>query len=242
MRIATIAGCLALLAAPVLAQEAAQGGADGPLRIGLRLDTSVDGEAEKVNGFQYYVWLKLHQAGCRVDSLVSTRNSRQDDYIAKQAQRWAANDPAEGGPPADLIVEGNASCDYDNSEFFGQGQAHNYWGSLHVEVKQPEGETIAVFDWDHSWGRLPTNYTRSQVLREYGDMLFTSLIIGLLSLDEIQARIPADERAKTLEWIEEERQRVLEPLGENMSECDIAVFLRSLGEEGEGEGGDDGGE
>jgi hypothetical protein len=227
---------LALLAAPLPAQEGpppAPAAGAAPLRVAIRLGSRVDGEPEQINSFQYYVWERCHSFGLRADSTLPINSAKMDEYIAKVGRGWEAKQAA--APPASLIIEGEAACDYNNSEFFGQGQAHNYKGKLTVTVKTAAGEVLHTFTWDHSWGRLPTNYTKSQVLREYNDMLFTTLILGVFHLEQVRAGIPPDKQAELKKWEEKQRERILGPLKENSPDCAIAQFLRALADEAGGD-------
>lgn len=231
-------GLALLLLTPARAQEGAQpegaqAAAGAPLRVAIRLQSNVDEEPEKLNSFQYYVWERCHSFGLRADSLLPVNSPKMDDYIAKATKGWEAKQP--DAPPASLVIEGVAACSYNNSEFFGQGQAHNYKGKLTVTVKDGAGNVIHTFDWEHSWGRLPTNYTKSQVLREYNDMLFTSLILGLFHIEQVRAGVPADKQAELKKWEEKQRERILGPLKENMSDCQLARFLQALAGEAGGE-------
>ena len=243
MRAVTLLAPLALLLAGAAAHaqegdKPAEPAAGAPLRVAIRLQSQVDGEPEKLNSLQYYVWERCHSFGLRADSVLPINHPKMDDYIAKATRGWESKQP--DAAPASLIVEGVAACSYNNSEFFGQGQAHNYKGKLTVTVKDAAGNLIHTFDWEHSWGRLPTNYTKSQVLKEYNDMLFTSLILGLFHLEQVRAGVPQDKQAELKKWEEKHRERILAPLKENMGDCQVARFLRALGGEEAGEGGEQG--
>lgn len=233
---------LLLLLAPLGRAQDTPAPPGAPVRVAVRIESRVDGAAEPINGLQYTVWERLVAFGLQADALLPVGNAKYDDYIAKKSAAWAS------APPAGLIVEGVAACDYNNSEFFGQGQAHNYKGRLTVTVKDAGGQLLHTFDWEHSWGRLPTNYTKSQVLKEYNDMLCTSLVLGLLHDERVRAGIPEDKRAALKKWEEENRKRILDPLKENMSKCHLARFLRALAGEPDpeekppGEGGSEGGQ
>ncbi|MEZ6188796.1 MAG: hypothetical protein R3F62_27810 [Planctomycetota bacterium] len=224
------AAALAVAAGVSSAQEQKPAGAH-PLRIGVKVTNSIDGSPEKVNHVQWFMWRQLHLFGIRVDSLLPTQNAKTESYIESINKTWAEKDP--DAPPADYIVEGSASSDYDNSEFFGQGQAHNFKGTISVQVKNAAGEVVASFEWKHSWGRLPANYTQKQTRQEYTDMLWSSVMIGVLSVPEIRERIP-EAKAKEVEtWVQKNIERIREPLlKQNMEDCDVQKFLESLAPEG----------
>ena len=208
------------------AQDQPQPNPSHALRVAVKIESTVDGQPEPVQGIQYNTWERLTSFGIRVDSLLPVNHPKLDPYVAGKAKAWDEQEP--GAAPATLVIEGRQGCDYNNSEFFGQGQAHNYKGKLTVTVKTPTGETLATFDWEHSWGRLPTNYTKSQVQKEYMDMLATTLALGLLQLEQIRARVPEAKKAELEKWEARERKRIYEPLRQNMADCPVATYLKTL--------------
>lgn len=218
---------LAALAAPwaAPAQEAAPPRA---LRIAVDLSSQVEGAAEQPNSLHYYVWERLHHFGVRADSRRPVGDARYDGYIAKMDQKWAQREPE--APAATLVVSGAASCEYATAEFFGQPQAHNFSGRIEVALKDEAGAALATIAYGHSWGRLPGRYTKSQTLREYQDMVATTLVIAILSHERVRAGLAADKRAAAKTWCDEQRARILKPLEENMGDCDIAKLLRGLAE------------
>jgi hypothetical protein len=206
--------------------DAPKPAATGTLRVSVKIESSVDKSAEAVQGIQYNTWERLTHFGIRVDSLLPVGHPKLDPYVAGKAKAWEEKEP--NAAPASLVIEGSQACEYNDANFFGQGQAHNYKGKLTVTVKTPEGETLATFDWEHTWGRLPTNYTKSQVQKEYMDMLATSLVLGLLKLEQVRSRVPADKKGDLEKWEAKERKRIFEPLKSNMSESPLAKFLKTL--------------
>ncbi|MCA8920842.1 MAG: hypothetical protein KDD82_03470 [Planctomycetes bacterium] len=230
------AGALALVTGVSSAQDP-KPAAPPALRIGVKVTNSIDGTPEKVNHVQWFVWRQLHLFGARVDSLIPTQNAKTEQYIESINKTWAEKEP--DAPPAAFIIEGSASSNYDNSEFFGQGQAHNFKGTLSLQVKTAEGEVLASFEWKHSWGRLPANYTQKQTLQEYTDMLWSTALIGVLNVPQIRERIPASKAKEVDTWIEKNIKRISEPLvKQNMADCDLQKFLESL-KGGEDEDGDE---
>lgn len=225
------AGALALATGLASAQDSKP----TALRVGVKLTNSIDGEPEKVNHVQWFVWRQLHLFGIRVDSLLPTQNAKTESYIEQTNKKWEELEPEAA--PAAFIVEGSASSNYDNSEFFGQGQAHNFKGEIKVEVKSAEGEVLATFNWKHSWGRLPANYTKKQTRQEYTDMLWTSVLIGVLKVPAIREKIHPSKHKEVDKWISKNIKRISEPLTkQNMEDCDIQKFFDSLQDDGEDEG------
>jgi dsDNA-binding SOS-regulon protein len=214
--------CALLLLTPSLAS------AQDTLRVTLDVSESLDGSAARMNTFQYYAFRQLHTFGLRVDSLAEVNNSRCDDWIASRTARWAEQD-GDTSPPATLSLRGQATAEYDNAEFYGQSQAHNFKGSARVTLADADGSVLAEFVFNHEWGRLPARYTKSQTQQEFNDVLFTTVLIGILTHESVAAGIPEDKQEDLATWIVEQRDRVLRALeGNNMEESEIAEYLRGL--------------
>jgi hypothetical protein len=219
---------------PTPAPAPAPGGqapADQPasyaLRVGVDLASMVDNEPEATNGFQYLVVARLSAYGLRVDSNRPVGDARYDGWIQRKTARWEKVEP--NAPPAQLTISGSAGCTYDNAEFFGQGQAHNYKGKVDVSVKDASGTEVAHIALEHTWGRLPQQHTKSQTLQEYDDMLFTGVVLALLHQPAILAGIPQDKRAELDTWTQQQKERLLAPLqASNMGDCQLAVLLNGL--------------
>jgi hypothetical protein len=229
---------LALALAPALAQDAPKtdtprpAGPAGPtLRVSLDLASTVDGEAEVVNGLQYFVFERLAAFGIRVDSLRPAGQEKFDGWMTRKAERWAQQAP--DAPPASLAISGTSACTYDNAQFFGQGQAHNFKGNVNVEVKDAAGAPVAQVAFEHSWGRLPSKFTKQQTLAEYQQMIATAVALALLSRPELQAGVPESKKADLAAWITEQKEKVLKPLRENMAECQLAKLVEGLPTPGE---------
>lgn len=222
------------LAAPALAQDApkeappaSQPAANAPtLRVSLDLASSVDGEAEAVNGFQYFVFERLAAFGIRVDSLRPAGHERFDGWMSRKVEKWEKQAP--GAAPATLAISGTSGCTYDNAQFFGQGQAHNFKGNVNVELKDAAGATLAQIAFEHSWGRLPSKYTKAQTLQEYQQMVSTAVVLALLARPELQAGVPEAKKAELAAYLAEQKEKMLKPLRENMSECQLAKLLEAI--------------
>lgn len=233
-RLALLALGIALVLAPglVVAQDTPTPPAEPAapssfaLRTTLDLTSQVDGEPEQVNTFQYYVFERLTHFGVRVDSLKPVGQEKMDGWIQRQAARWESKEP--GAPAAALAISGSAGCTYSNSEFFGQGQAHCFQGRVDVALKDAAGAELFRVSFEHSWGRLPNRYTRSQVLKEYNDMVFTGVLLALFHRPEIYGRVPEDKRPALRTWIEQQKARILEPLEANMGDSQLATLLKGL--------------
>jgi hypothetical protein len=223
-----------LVALPVLAQEPPANppatnppAASGPtLRVSLDLASQVDGEAEPVNGLQYFVFERLANFGLRVDSRRPAGQERFDTWMNKKVARW--EEQAPDAAPATLAISGSSGCTYDNAPFFGQAQAHNFKGRVNVELKDAAGATVAAIAFDHSWGRLPSKFTRSQTLQEYHQMVSTAVVLALLSRPEIQAGVPEGKKGELATYITEQKEKLLKPLRENMAECELAKLVEGL--------------
>lgn len=196
------------------------------LRVTLDLTSQVDGEPEPANTFQYYLFERLSFFGVRVDSLKPVGQERFDSWIQRKVARWEKQEP--GAPPASLAISGSAGCTYSNSEFFGQGQAHNFQGRVDVALKDAAGAELFKVSFEHSWGRLPTRHTRSQVQQEYNDMVFTGVLLAILHQPQVWAGIPEGKREELRTWAEQQKRRLLEPLQANMADCQLATLLEGL--------------
>lgn len=227
---------LLLLGMPVLAQdppttppatETKPPAAAAPtLRVSLDLSSQVDGEAEAVNGLQYFVFERLANFGIRVDSQRPAGQERFDNWMNKKIARWEQQAP--DAAPAALAISGTSGCTYDNAQFFGQGQAHNFKGRVDVEVKDAAGARVAAIAFEHSWGRLPARFTRSQTLQEYNQMISMAVALALLATPELQAGVPEAKKAELAAYITEQKEKLLKPLRENMAECQLAKLVESL--------------
>lgn len=196
------------------------------LRLTLDLSSSIDGAPESSNTFQYYVFERLSNFGIRVDSLRPIGQERLDTWVNGKVARWDQREP--GAPPASLTVSGSAGCKYENAQFFGQAQAHNFHGRVDVLLKDAAGAEVARIGFEHSWGRLPQRHTRSQVQQEYNDMVFTGVVLALLHQPAVWSGISAAKQAELRTWADEQKRRLLTPLESNMRECELAVLLRGL--------------
>lgn len=196
------------------------------LRVTLDLSSQVDNEPEPANTFQYYLFERLSHFGVRVDSLKPVGQERFDTWIQRRVARWEKQEP--GAPAASLAISGSAGCTYKNAEFFGQGQAHNFQGRVDVSLKDASGAELAQVSFEHSWGRLPTRHTRSQVLQEYNDMVFTGVLLALLHQPQVWSGIPEAKREELRTWTEQQKARLLGPLEANMADCELAALLKGL--------------
>jgi hypothetical protein len=226
----------ALVLVPTLAVHADDGAPATPpaapaaranaLRVSVDLSSTVDGEAEASNTFQYYVFERLSAFGIRCDSLKPIGQERLDTWINGKVAKWDQREP--GAPPASLTISGSAGCGYKNAEFFGQAQAHNFDGRVDVSLKDAAGTVLATVGFAHSWGRLPQKYTRSQVQQEYNDMVFTGVVLALLHQPAVWNGVPEAKRAELRTWIDQQKTRLLTPLEANMRECELARLIRGL--------------
>lgn len=228
MRTAAVLVSLLVLS-PALAQDDAPAQpAELPTRVELALMSLVDDAAETPNTLQYFFWERFTKFGYRADAVNPVNHAKLDAYITKRAEGWAEKD-GESPQPATFRIEGEAVCNYDSAEFFGQGQAHNYKGRINVNLLDAAtGETIAQFQLEHSWGRLPANYTKRKTLEEYNTMVFGAVLLGILKHERVQATIPASKRPTVDRFMQDMKERILGPLEESMSECEVAVYLREL--------------
>ena len=207
------------------------------LRVRLEVSEEVvevsdpDTNTQQINTFQYYLFRNLHQFGIRVDSANRIGHSQLDGWVDRQEARWAERDPSTA--PASLVLQGNSHATYDMSEFFGQGQAHNYAGTAELRVLTPAGDPVATFQISHDWGRLPARFTQQETLREYNDQVFTALLLAVLHLDEVRAGVPEDKQDDLEAFIERERERILRPLRESEAEYELVDFLEALGADDE---------
>lgn len=196
-------------------------------RVSVDLSSTVDNAPEPANTFQYFVVERLHTiAKMRVDSLRPVGTEALDGWIQRQTARWEQREP--NAAPATVSVSGSAACAYDNAQFFGQGQAHNFRGKVDVVVRDAAGVEITRVAFEHSWGRLPARYTRSQTQQEYNQMVFTAVVMQILVHPTVWAMIPEGKRADAAAWITEQKGRLLEPLQQNMADCPLAQLLNSL--------------
>lgn len=228
---ATLGAVLAAVPGLVTAQETPpaqppQPAAAHALRVALDLTSQVDGEPEPANTFQYYLFERLSHFGIRVDSLEPVGQERLDAWMQRKTAGWDKKEP--GAPAASLAISGAAGCTYSNSEFFGQGQAHNFQGRVDVALKDAAGTELFRVSFEHSWGRLPTRYTRSQVQQEYNDMVFTGVLLALLHRPELWNGVPEGKREELRTWVEQQKQRLLGPLETNMADCQLATLLKGL--------------
>lgn len=196
------------------------------LRVSLDLASSVDGQPEGTNMFQYHVFERLSAFGIRVDSLKPVGQERLDKWIAGRVGNWDKREP--GAPAASLAISGSAGCVYKDAQFFGQGQAHNFDGRVDVSLKDATGAELATIGFQHSWGRLPQRHTRSQVLQEYNTMVFNGVVLALVHQPAVWNGVPEGKRAELRTWIEEQKRLILTPLEQNMRECELARLLRGL--------------
>ena len=219
------AGALALVTGVSSAQDP-KPAAPPALRIGVKVTNSIDGTPEKVNHVQWFVWRQLHLFGARVDSLIPTQNAKTEQYIESINKTWAEKEP--DAPPAAFIIEGSASSNYDNSEFFGQGQAHNFKGTLSLQVKTAEGEVLASFEWKHSWGRLPKNATQAEVAEAFFLDVDQALVAWVFGFPEVLELSEDPEGLR--QAAEGARRALLERLQPRLPRGRLAVAARSWGE------------
>lgn len=196
------------------------------LRVALNLTSQVDGEPERANTFQYYLFERLSHFGLRVDSLAPVGQERLDAWVQRKSATWEKREP--GAPAATLVISGTAGCTYANAEFFGQAQAHNFKGRVDVTLEDAAGTELFRVAFEHEWGRLPTRHTRSQVQQEYNDMVFTGALLALLHRPEVLAGVPQGKRAEVQTWIEEQKRRLLTPLETNQADSPLARLLQGL--------------
>jgi hypothetical protein len=207
--------------------QPAQPAAPASARVSVDLTSTVDGNPEPANTFQYFVVERLHTIGkMRVDSLRPVGTEALDGWIQRQTARWEQKEP--NAAPATMAITGSATCAYNNAQFFGQGQAHNFQGTIDVTVRDAAGVEITRVAFAHSWGRLPARYTRSQTQQEYNQMVFTAVVMQILCHPTVWATIPEAKRADAATWINEQKTRLLEPLQQNMAGCELAKLLNSL--------------
>lgn len=232
MRLAHGSLVLALLAGVSFAQDAPPPAAPAKpaaLRIAIDVTAKSGGEPDAKNLFAYVLWERLNAFGLRVEVAKPVGDEKLDAYIQKKAARWEKEQP--DAPPASLTIAGGVDVAYDDAAFFGQAQAHSFKGRAEVDLKRGSEQLHRVaLPLDYGRGTA-SGLTKQQVRDQYNNMLFTGVVLAILSRPEVQAGIPEEKKAEAATFIAERKASVLKSLeGAGLKECDLAKLLRELPE------------
>lgn len=234
MRLAHGTLVLVLLAGACLAQEAPPSAPppQTPLRVAIDVTSKSGGEADAKNLFAYFLWERLNAFGVRVEVARPVGDERLDAYIQKKAARWEKEQP--NAAPASLTITGGVDVAYDDAQFFGQAQAHSFKGRAEVDLKRGSGEQVHRVAVPHDFGRgTASGLTKQQVRDQYNNMLFTGVVLAILTRPEVQAGIPEGKKAEAATFVTERKASVLKSLeGAGLKDCDLAKLLRDLPEPG----------
>lgn len=196
------------------------------LRVSLDLSSQLDGVAPARNDFLYFVWERLTFFGLRAEVVKPIGDPKLDRYVEGKAARWATQQP--DAPAATLAIVGAAPADYADAQFYGQGQSHTFNGRVDVELKSGEA-SVARIGFTHNWGRQPKDKTKSQTQQEYEQMVYTTVVLALLSRPELQAGVPEAKKAELATWIADQKKKLKKPLeGTSLESGELAGVLNGL--------------
>jgi hypothetical protein len=197
------------------------------VRVSLDLASQLDGVAPARNDFLYFVWERLTFFGLRAEVVKPIGEPKLDRYVEGKATKWATQQP--DAPPASIVIVGAAPADYADAQFYGQGQSHTFNGRVDVELKGADGGSIARIGFTHNWGRQPKDKTKSQTQQEYEQMVYTTVVLALLSRPELQAGVPEAKKAELATWIAEQKKKLKKPLeGTSLENGELAGVLNGL--------------
>lgn len=239
MRFAQSTLVLALLAGACLAQDAPPApppqAAPGPLRVAIDVASKSGAEVDAKNLFAYFLWERLNAFGVRVEVAKPVGDEKLDAYVQKKAARWEKDQP--DAAPASLTITGGVEVTYDDAAFFGQAQAHTFKGGASVQLRKAGGEQLHEVKVSLDFGRgTASGLTKQQVRDQYNNMLFTGVVLAILTRPEVQAGIPEGKRGEAATFVAERKASVLKSLeGAGLKECDLAKLLRELPEMKPGE-------
>lgn len=204
-------------------------------RIVLDAVGTLDGKTVVPNGLQYFLYERFNHFRFRLDSKHKIGQKKLDKFIDKMNRFWKKQDP-ENKQKADFSIVARQTVKYDASKFYGEAQAHNYKGTIKVELKDASGAVIETIEFGLSWGRLiSSGLSKRQVQVRYDQMVHTAVALGLLNHPKIKAKIKAKYQPALLKWSKAQKKsllKVLEGSTEALKKGDMAKFVRGIKLEG----------
>ncbi len=182
------------------------------LRISADAEATLDGKKQKPNAFQYYLWERLNHFRLRVDAVKPIGQPKMDKYIARVTRWWEKNSPSKNHP-AKLKLIASQQTKYDASKFYGEAQAHNFKGTIKAQLQSVDGDVIATWSVEHSWGKLiRSGMSKSQVNGLFNQMVHKALAMKILSHDAIKTKLSAKNKAKLNTWLKAEKAKLMKIL------------------------------
>lgn len=183
------------------------------------------------NGLQYFLYERFNYFRFRVDSKHKIGQKPLDKFIAKMNRFWTKRDPENKQKP-EFTVVARQTVKYSDSKFYGEAQAHNYKGTIKVELKDAAGTVIETIEFGLSWGRLlSSGLSKRQVQVRYDQMVHTAAAIGLLNHPKVKAHIKPKYQQALLKWSKTQRKnllKVLEGSTDALKNGDMAKYVRGL--------------
>lgn len=199
-------------------------------RVSVSSESKLDGETLEQNMLQAFLWERLNHFRLRVDSAKPTGIKQMDAYIAKIAKWWEKEAP--GAAAAKVKVEATQDVRYDASEFYGEGQAHNFHGKLSAQIKDADGEVTAKIEFPFAWGwGNSSGKTKNQAFEAYSKTVQTALALLILNQPAVRDRVPAERREALAKWSRKERDKLLATLDgstDAIKRGELAKLLRAL--------------
>lgn len=199
-------------------------------RVSVSSESKLDGEAREQNTLQAFLWERLNHFHLRVDSAKPSGIKQMDAYIAKIAKWWEKEAPGAG--PAQVKIEATQDVRYDASEFYGEGQAHNFHGTLAAQIKDAKGEVTAKIEFPFAWGwGNNSGLTKNQAFEAYSKTAQTALAVLILNHPAVRERVPEKRRKQLAKWSRQERDKLLAKLDgstDAIKRGELAKQLRAL--------------
>ena len=204
-------------------------------RVVLDALGTLDDKTVAPNGLQYFLYERFNHFRFRVDSRHKIGQKKLDKFIDKMNRFWKKQDP-ENKQPVDFAILARQTVKYDASKFYGEAQAHNYKGSIKVELKDGSGALLETIEFSLSWGRLiSSGLSKRQVQVRYDQMVHTAVALGVLNHPKVKAHIKAKYQPALLKWSKTQKKqllKVLEGSTEALKKGDMAKFVRGIKLEG----------
>ncbi len=208
---------------------------DKPVKLDPRvvLDAlgTLDDKTVVPNGLQYFLYERFNHFRFRVDSKHKVGQKKLDKFIDKMNRFWKKQDP-ENKQKADFTLVARQTVKYDASKFYGEAQAHNYKGTIKVELKDGAGAVLETIEFGLSWGRLiSSGLSKRQVQVRYDQMVHTAVALGVLNHPKVKAHIKAKYQPALLKWSKTQKKqllKVLEGSTDALKKGDMAKFVRGV--------------